>query len=78
MPSTSDLGLRTTYRWTSDGTALRLGAEVEPEGDRQVPLPRLGVLLGLPAALDRAECDVARAAFSLTFTPLGRPPIPGP
>ncbi|CCA59894.1 Beta-galactosidase, partial [Streptomyces venezuelae ATCC 10712] len=54
-PAASDLGLRTTYRWTSDGTALRLGVEVEPEGDWRVPLPRLGVLLGLPAALDRAE-----------------------
>ncbi|MEV4427484.1 glycoside hydrolase family 2 TIM barrel-domain containing protein [Streptomyces sp. NPDC049602] len=53
-PAAEALGLRTTYRWTSDGTALRLRVEVEPEGDWRVPLPRLGVRLGLPAALDRA------------------------
>ncbi|MET9540838.1 glycoside hydrolase family 2 TIM barrel-domain containing protein [Streptomyces sp. NPDC006553] len=53
-PAASDVGLRTTYRWTSDGTALRLDVEVVPEGDWRVPLPRLGVRLGLPAALDRA------------------------
>lgn len=53
-PAARDIGLRTTYRWTSDGTALRLGVEVVPEGEWQVPLPRLGVRLGLPAALDRA------------------------
>lgn len=53
-PAARDVGLRTTYRWTSDGTALRLGVEVVPEGEWRVPLPRLGVRLGLPAALDRA------------------------
>ncbi|MFE6068173.1 glycoside hydrolase family 2 TIM barrel-domain containing protein [Streptomyces sp. NPDC056525] len=53
-PAASDVGLRTTYRWTSDGTALRLDVEVVPEGDWRVPLPRLGVRLGLPAVLDRA------------------------
>ncbi|WP_024760560.1 glycoside hydrolase family 2 TIM barrel-domain containing protein [Streptomyces exfoliatus] len=53
-PAARDIGLRTTYRWTSDGTALRLRVEVVPEGEWRVPLPRLGVRLGLPAALDRA------------------------
>ncbi|WP_338491973.1 glycoside hydrolase family 2 TIM barrel-domain containing protein [Streptomyces sp. SJL17-4] len=52
-PAASDVGLRTTYRWSSDGTALRLDVEVVPEGDWRVPLPRLGLRLGLPAALDR-------------------------
>ncbi|WP_405859626.1 DUF4981 domain-containing protein [Streptomyces sp. NBC_00090] len=53
-PAARDVGLRTTYRWTSDGAALRLRVEVVPEGEWRVPLPRLGVRLGLPAALDRA------------------------
>ncbi|MET9674497.1 glycoside hydrolase family 2 TIM barrel-domain containing protein [Streptomyces sp. NPDC006482] len=53
-PAARDVGLRTTYRWTSDGAALRLRVEVVPEGEWRVPLPRLGVGLGLPAALDRA------------------------
>ncbi|MFH8715690.1 glycoside hydrolase family 2 TIM barrel-domain containing protein [Streptomyces zaomyceticus] len=53
-PAASDLGIRTTYRWSADGSSLRLGVEVVPEGDWRVPLPRLGVRLGLPAALDRA------------------------
>ncbi|MEU7071278.1 glycoside hydrolase family 2 TIM barrel-domain containing protein [Streptomyces narbonensis] len=53
-PAARDVGLRATYRWTSDGTVLRLGVEVVPEGEWRVPLPRLGVRLGLPAALDRA------------------------
>ncbi|MFF5970314.1 glycoside hydrolase family 2 TIM barrel-domain containing protein [Streptomyces sp. NPDC012769] len=52
-PAARDVGLRTTYRWTSDGTALGLRVEVEPEGAWTVPLPRLGVRLGLPAAFDR-------------------------
>ncbi|MCX4984869.1 glycoside hydrolase family 2 TIM barrel-domain containing protein [Streptomyces sp. NBC_00572] len=54
-PAASDVGLRTTYRWTSDGTALRLAVEVVPDGDWRVPLPRLGVRLGLPAPLDRVD-----------------------
>ncbi|MFD3531162.1 glycoside hydrolase family 2 TIM barrel-domain containing protein [Streptomyces sp. NPDC058664] len=52
-PAARDFGLGVTYRWTSDGTALRLDVEVAPEGTWTVPLPRLGVRLGLPAALDR-------------------------
>ncbi|MDQ1035446.1 beta-galactosidase [Streptomyces sp. V3I8] len=46
-PAASDLALRTVYRWTSDGTRLKLAVSVTPEGDWQVPLPRLGVRLGL-------------------------------
>ncbi|PSM42836.1 beta-galactosidase [Streptomyces dioscori] len=49
-PAASDLALRTVYRWTSDGTRLKLAVSVTPEGDWQVPLPRLGVRLGLSAA----------------------------
>ncbi|GHG88921.1 glycoside hydrolase family 2 TIM barrel-domain containing protein [Streptomyces lanatus] len=49
-PAARDVGLRTEYRWTSDGTLLRLTVSVTPEGDWKVPLPRLGLRLGLPAA----------------------------
>ncbi|BCL26785.1 glycoside hydrolase family 2 TIM barrel-domain containing protein [Streptomyces aurantiacus] len=48
-PAASEVGLRTVYRWTSDGTRLRLTVSVAPEGDWNVPLPRLGVRLGLTA-----------------------------
>ncbi|MFH8991257.1 glycoside hydrolase family 2 TIM barrel-domain containing protein [Streptomyces sp. NPDC017940] len=54
-PAARDLALRTVYRWTSDGTALRLAVSVTPEGDWQVPLPRLGIRLGLPASLGYAH-----------------------
>ncbi|MGW0197512.1 beta-galactosidase small subunit-related protein [Nonomuraea sp. NPDC003201] len=50
-PAAQDICLATTYRWTSDGEALRLEVEVVPEGEWNVSLPRLGVLLGLPAGL---------------------------
>ncbi|MFF3482603.1 glycoside hydrolase family 2 TIM barrel-domain containing protein [Streptomyces sp. NPDC002701] len=48
-PAAAEVGLRTVYRWTSDGTRLRLTVSVAPEGDWQVPLPRLGIRFGLPA-----------------------------
>ncbi|MDT0341483.1 glycoside hydrolase family 2 TIM barrel-domain containing protein [Streptomyces litchfieldiae] len=50
-PNSRDLALVTVYRWTAgeDG-ALRLTVGVTPEGDWPCPLPRLGLLLGLPAA----------------------------
>ncbi|WP_405662513.1 glycoside hydrolase family 2 TIM barrel-domain containing protein [Streptomyces sp. RK9] len=54
-PAARDLALRTVYRWTSDGTALRLAVSVTPEGDWEVPLPRLGIRLGLPAVLGYAH-----------------------
>ncbi|MGP4047628.1 glycoside hydrolase family 2 TIM barrel-domain containing protein [Streptomyces sp. 2A115] len=46
-PAAAEVGLRTVYRWTSDGTRLRLTVSVAPEGDWNVPLPRLGIRLGL-------------------------------
>ncbi|MBD0741593.1 glycoside hydrolase family 2 TIM barrel-domain containing protein [Streptomyces sp. CBMA152] len=49
-PAAREVGLATTYRWTSDGTRLRLTVAVVPEGDWKVPLPRLGIRLGLPGA----------------------------
>lgn len=48
-PAAADLGLRTVYRWTSDGALLKLTVSVTPEGHWTVPLPRLGVRFGLPA-----------------------------
>ncbi len=54
-PAARDLALRTVYRWTSDGTALRLAVSVTPEGDWEVPLPRLGVRLGLPSGYGSAR-----------------------
>jgi beta-galactosidase len=51
----SDAGLLTTYAWAVDGDGLRLMVDVVPEGEWNVPLPRLGVRLSLPAALDRVE-----------------------
>jgi beta-galactosidase len=49
----SGLALRTAYRWVAEQDALRLIAHVVPEGEWNFPLPRLGVLLTLPAHLDR-------------------------
>ncbi|MDX3527873.1 glycoside hydrolase family 2 TIM barrel-domain containing protein [Streptomyces sp. ID05-39B] len=49
-PAGADVALRTAFRWTSDGTRLRLTVSVAPEGDWKVPLPRLGVRFGLSAA----------------------------
>ncbi|MFE9610081.1 glycoside hydrolase family 2 TIM barrel-domain containing protein [Streptomyces sp. NPDC006012] len=49
-PAAREVGLATVYRWTSDGDRVKLTVSVSPEGDWTVPLPRLGVRLGLSAA----------------------------
>ncbi|WP_049572964.1 glycoside hydrolase family 2 TIM barrel-domain containing protein [Streptomyces sp. SBT349] len=54
-PAATDLGLVAAYRWTSAEGELRLTVTVEAEGDWPCPLPRLGLLLGLPAAYGRAR-----------------------
>ncbi|MFY4717084.1 glycoside hydrolase family 2 TIM barrel-domain containing protein [Streptomyces sp. LaBMicrA B280] len=55
-PAGRELGLSTVYRWTADGDRLRLAVRVVPEGDWTLPLPRLGIRLGLPApATDRVR-----------------------
>jgi beta-galactosidase len=51
-PAAWEVGLRTVYRWTSDGTRLRLTVSVAPEGDWTLPLPRLGIRLGLSGSAD--------------------------
>lgn len=53
-PAAWEVGLRTVYRWTSDGTRLRLTVSVAPEGDWTLPLPRLGIRFGLGGA-DRVK-----------------------
>ncbi|MGO4426705.1 beta-galactosidase domain 4-containing protein, partial [Streptomyces sp. MCAF7] len=54
-PAATDVGLETVYRWTADADKLRLDVSVTPLGEWTCPLPRLGVRLGVPAALGRAE-----------------------
>ncbi|MEU8892321.1 glycoside hydrolase family 2 TIM barrel-domain containing protein [Streptomyces sp. NPDC048442] len=54
-PAGRDLGLRTAYRWTSDGTRLSLTVSVTPEGNWTVPLPRLGIRFALPASYGSAQ-----------------------
>jgi beta-galactosidase len=55
-PAATDLGLSATYRWTvADARGLRLHLRVEPDGDWTLPLPRLGLLMELPAAITDVE-----------------------
>lgn len=54
-PAATDLALETVYRWTTDGDRLSLSVSVTPQGRWTCPLPRLGVRLGVPAALGDAE-----------------------
>ena len=55
-PAATDLGLLTTYRWTALANgALRLDLDVEPDGGWLLPLPRLGLLLELPADIAEVE-----------------------
>ncbi|MEW2523027.1 glycoside hydrolase family 2 TIM barrel-domain containing protein [Actinacidiphila alni] len=54
-PAASDLALRTVHTWTAAGDRLRLAVEVTPEGDWTLPLPRLGVRLGLCPTLEQVE-----------------------
>ncbi|MEV0090844.1 glycoside hydrolase family 2 TIM barrel-domain containing protein [Streptomyces sp. NPDC050738] len=53
-PAGWEPGLGAVYRWTSDGTRLGLTVTVTPEGAWHVPLPRLGIRLGLPGGADTA------------------------
>ncbi|MDC2961074.1 glycoside hydrolase family 2 TIM barrel-domain containing protein [Streptomyces gilvifuscus] len=53
-PAGTDLGMDATYRWQESDEGLRLTAEIEPdEGWQDIPLPRLGLRLALPAWIDR-------------------------
>ncbi|WP_371655584.1 MULTISPECIES: glycoside hydrolase family 2 TIM barrel-domain containing protein [unclassified Streptomyces] len=57
-PAARDLGLVTEYRWTSDGTRLRLTVAVTPEGEWRVPLPRLGIRFGLTGTTSGSRVPV--------------------
>lgn len=48
-PAARDVALGVVQRWVADRTSLRLTVSVTPQGEWDVPLPRLGVRLGLPA-----------------------------
>ncbi|WP_433220030.1 glycoside hydrolase family 2 TIM barrel-domain containing protein [Dactylosporangium sp. CS-047395] len=50
-PAASDRALLTWYTWRNRGRALELTVRVEPTGDWDIPLPRLGVRLELPPEL---------------------------
>ncbi|GHH79548.1 beta-galactosidase [Streptomyces sulfonofaciens] len=54
-PAAAQLALATEYRWTAGGGRLTLTVSVTPEGNWQVPLPRLGVRLGIPAGYGRVS-----------------------
>jgi beta-galactosidase len=53
-PPSLGIGMGVTYRWsgTADADALHLRVEVSPDGDWPV-LPRLGLRMAVPGALDR-------------------------
>jgi len=55
-PAATDLGLLATYTWSGlDETGVRLTLDVVPEGEWTVPLPRLGLRMALPAAVNEVE-----------------------
>jgi beta-galactosidase len=54
-PAATDAGLLVTYRWSEAGDVLRLQLDITPDGVWTVPLPRLGLRLGLPAVYDQVE-----------------------
>jgi beta-galactosidase len=54
-PAATAIGLTATYRWSPTDDGLLLHVAVVPEGDWPCSLPRLGVRMSVPAALDRVE-----------------------
>ncbi|HEU0206482.1 MAG TPA: glycoside hydrolase family 2 TIM barrel-domain containing protein [Pseudolysinimonas sp.] len=54
-PAATAIGFATTYRWRATADGLELTLEVLPDGEWSQVLPRLGLRMGLPAALDRVE-----------------------
>jgi beta-galactosidase len=55
MPAGSDVGYEVEYRWHAHDGGLHLDVVGSPLGSWQVPVPRLGVRLAVPAALGRVE-----------------------
>jgi beta-galactosidase len=86
-PAATDLGIVAIYRWSALPGGLRLELETIPEGEWPCPLPRLGLRMAVPAALDRVEwfgrgpgeayADTGRAArvgrFAATVAELQTP-----
>ncbi|WP_329173362.1 glycoside hydrolase family 2 TIM barrel-domain containing protein [Streptomyces sp. NBC_01477] len=54
-PAAADRALRTVCTWSATGDRLRLDVAVTPEGEWRLPLPRLGVRLGLSPGLESVE-----------------------
>lgn len=54
-PAAVAFGLFATYHWTPTEGGVELDLAVEPDGDWPVPLPRLGLRLGLPARFGDVE-----------------------
>jgi beta-galactosidase len=54
-PAASTSGFAVEYRWRSLGDSLQLIATFRPEGVWTVPLPRLGLRMGLPSSVDQVE-----------------------
>jgi beta-galactosidase len=51
----AEIAMGTVYRWRLDGGRLWLTVEVNPEGEWDFPLPRLGVRASLPKGFDEVE-----------------------
>jgi len=54
-PAATDLAMLATYEWTADGEALVLRVTVEPEGEWNHPLPRIGLRMAVPAEIEEVE-----------------------
>jgi beta-galactosidase len=54
-PAASALALRVVHTWTSTGDRLSVAVEVAPEGDWTLPLPRLGLRMGVCPTMDAVQ-----------------------
>ncbi|SEO84755.1 glycoside hydrolase family 2 TIM barrel-domain containing protein [Actinacidiphila rubida] len=54
-PAASDLGLRTVSTWSSTGDRLTVAVDVTPEGEWTLPLPRLGLRMGVCPTMDQVD-----------------------
>jgi beta-galactosidase len=54
-PAAARLGLFADYRWTSDGETVCLTVHVSFDGTWELPLPRLGLRMALPAGYGQVE-----------------------
>jgi beta-galactosidase len=54
-PPAREFGMLADYHWTSDGTSLTLRVDIEPDGEWPCTLPRLGLRMAIPGALDKVE-----------------------